>query len=154
MGPEKVKYYLLRTESPVKSEDMKQGELHNTKILENVGVRSFRKLETSEFRSFPKMENIGNSGVSGNRITNKYTYLGNSPEFRVVLESCERILIRCQHLQESRTKENITILVTICVDGTALPPTIVFKNKELPEDIHCDNVARALCYELDPEGIQ
>ena len=51
---------------------------------------------------------------------------------------------RCQHLQESRTKENITILVTICVDGTALPLTIVFKNKELPEDIHCDNVARAL----------
>lgn len=51
---------------------------------------------------------------------------------------------RCQHLQESRTKENITILVTICVDGTALPPTIVFKNKELPEDIHCDNVVRAL----------
>ena len=38
------------------------------------------------------MENIRNSGVSGNRITSKYTYLGNSPEFRVVLESCERIL--------------------------------------------------------------
>ena len=38
------------------------------------------------------MENIGNSGVSGNRITSKYTYLGNSPEFRVVLEPWERIL--------------------------------------------------------------
>jgi len=50
---------------------------------------------------------------------------------------------RRQHLQESGTKENITILVTICADGTALPPTIVFKNKELPEDIHCDNVAKA-----------
>ena len=54
-GPEKVKYYLLRMESPVKGEDMKQGELHNTKISENVGVRSF-----------PEMENIGKSGVSGN----------------------------------------------------------------------------------------
>ena len=38
------------------------------------------------------MENIGNSGVSGNRITSKYTYLGNSPEFRVVLEPWEWIL--------------------------------------------------------------
>ena len=38
------------------------------------------------------MENIGNSGVSGNQITSKYTYLGNSPEFQVVLELWERIL--------------------------------------------------------------
>ena len=79
----------------MKGEDMKQGELHNTKISENVGVRSFRKSETSEFWSFPEMENIGNSGVSGNRITSKYTYLGNSPEFWVVLEPWERILTRC-----------------------------------------------------------
>ena len=55
VGPEKVKYYLLRMESPVKGEDIKQGELHNTKISENVGVRSFLE-----------MENIGKSGVSGN----------------------------------------------------------------------------------------
>ena len=60
-GPEKVKYYLLRMESPVKGEDMKQGELHNTKISENVGVWSFRKSETSEFWSFLEMENIGKS---------------------------------------------------------------------------------------------
>ena len=50
---------------------------------------------------------------------------------------------RRQHLQQSGTKENITILVTICADGTALPPTIVFKNKELPEDICHENVAKA-----------
>ena len=65
-GLEKVKYYLLRTESPVKDEDMKQGELHNTKISENVRVQSFRKSEMSEFRSFPEMENIGKSRVSRN----------------------------------------------------------------------------------------
>ena len=58
-GPEKVKYYLLRMESPVKGEDMKREWLHNTKISENVGVRSFWKLETSEFRSFLEIENIG-----------------------------------------------------------------------------------------------
>ena len=70
VGPEKVKYYLLRTESPVKGKDMKR-ELHNTKISENVGVWSFRKSETSEFWSFPEVENIGKSGVSRNQITSK-----------------------------------------------------------------------------------
>ena len=70
-GPEKVKCYLLQMESPVKGEDMKQERLHNTKISENIGVQSFQKSETSEFRSFPEMENIGKSGVSGNRITSK-----------------------------------------------------------------------------------
>ena len=50
---------------------------------------------------------------------------------------------RRQHLQESGTKENIMILITICADGMALPPTIIFKNKGLPEDIHHDNVAKA-----------
>ena len=88
------------TESQVKGEiheGMTNNEKHRSpEFLENgnVGVRSFRKMETSEFRSFPEMENIGNSGVSGNRITSKYTYLGNSPEFRVVLEPWERILTR------------------------------------------------------------
>ena len=61
-------------------------------ISKNVGVRSFRKLETSEFWSFQEMENIRKSGVSGNQITSKWTYLRNSPEFRVVLEPCEWIL--------------------------------------------------------------
>ena len=48
---------------------------------------------------------------------------------------------RRQQLQESGTKENMTIHVTICADGMVLPPTIVFKNKELPEDIYHENVA-------------
>jgi len=51
--------------------------------------------------------------------------------------------LRCQHLQESGTKENITILIMICTDVMVLPPTILFK-KELLEDIHCDNVVEAL----------
>ena len=71
MGPEKVKYYLLRMESPVKGEDMKQERLHNMKISENVRVWSFWKSEMSEFWSFPEMENIRKSRVSGNRITSK-----------------------------------------------------------------------------------
>ena len=61
-------------------------------MTKDVGVRSFQKSEMSEFQSFLEMENIRNSGVSRNQIASKYTYLGNSPEFRVVLESCEQIL--------------------------------------------------------------
>ena len=72
-------------------ESQVKGEIHERMTNnKNVGVRSFQKLETSEFRSFPEIENIGNSGVSGNRITSKYIYLGNSPEFRVVLEPWNR----------------------------------------------------------------
>ena len=78
-------------------ESQVKGEIHEKMTNnKNVGVWSFWKLETSEFWSFLEMENIGNSGVSGNRITSKYTYLGNSPEFRVVLEPCERILTPSQ----------------------------------------------------------
>ena len=64
------------------------------------------------------MENIGNSGVSGNRIASKYTYLRNSPEFRVVLEPCERILTVA-----SNVGENLVALA-----GNAMP---IGRTKEL-----------------------
>ena len=58
VGPEKVKYYLLWTESPVKGEDMKQEGLHNTKISENVGVPEFsRNGKHWKIRSFWKSNN-------------------------------------------------------------------------------------------------
>ena len=54
------------TESQVK------GEIHERMTNnKNVGVRSFRKSEMSEFQSFLEMEIIGKSGVSGNQITSK-----------------------------------------------------------------------------------
>ena len=36
-----------------------------------------------------------------------------------------------QHHQGGTDKENIIAVVTICADGTALPPTIVFKAKNI-----------------------
>ena len=36
-----------------------------------------------------------------------------------------------QHCQGGAGKENITAVVTICADGTAFPPTIVFKAKNI-----------------------
>ncbi|KAI4519568.1 hypothetical protein K525DRAFT_205727, partial [Schizophyllum commune Loenen D] len=33
------------------------------------------------------------------------------------------------HQQSGGSRENITVIVTICTDGTALPPTVIFKGK-------------------------
>jgi len=34
-----------------------------------------------------------------------------------------------QHQQQSGTWENITVIVTICADGTSIPPAIIFKGE-------------------------
>lgn len=36
-----------------------------------------------------------------------------------------------QHRQGGADKENVTAVVTICADGTALPPTVIFKAKNM-----------------------
>lgn len=42
--------------------------------------------------------------------------------------------VRVQHTQRSGNRELITLLSTICGDGTALTPTVIFKGKNL---LHC-----------------
>lgn len=36
---------------------------------------------------------------------------------------------KIQQLQRSGKRENVTIVVTICADGTSLPPAIIFKGE-------------------------
>ena len=36
---------------------------------------------------------------------------------------------KVQHKQTEGDRENMTVLVTICADGTSLRPTIIFKGK-------------------------
>jgi hypothetical protein len=36
-----------------------------------------------------------------------------------------------QHVQRGGNRENITVMVTICADGTALKPTVLFKGKQM-----------------------
>ena len=66
-GPEKVKYYLLRTESPVKGEDMKESDyiIQKSRKTSESGVSGnrkhrssgvFRKWKTSEIPEFPEIE--------------------------------------------------------------------------------------------------
>ena len=48
---------------------------------------------------------------------------------------------KTQHQQGSGDRENITAIVTICADGTALNPTLIFKGKSVQEKWLRNNVS-------------
>lgn len=50
---------------------------------------------------------------------------------------------KTQHKQGGADRENITSIVTICADGTALSPTIIFKGKNFMKKWGQNNVAHA-----------
>lgn len=50
---------------------------------------------------------------------------------------------KVQHKQGSANRENVTALVTICADGTALQPTIIFKGRNFLKKWGEDNVSNA-----------
>ena len=51
--------------------------------------------------------------------------------------------VKTQHQQGGANKENITALVDICADRTALEPMIIFKGKHLIKKWGEDNIAQA-----------
>ena len=51
--------------------------------------------------------------------------------------------VKTQHKQGGADKENVTALVTICADGTALHPTIIFKAKRFNAKWATNNVSKA-----------
>lgn len=50
---------------------------------------------------------------------------------------------KVQHKAGSANRENVTVLVTICADGTALAPTIIFKGKRILKKWGENNVSQA-----------
>lgn len=48
-----------------------------------------------------------------------------------------------QHKTRSANRENVTVLVTICADGTALKPTIIFKGQHILKKWCQNNVCEA-----------
>ena len=50
---------------------------------------------------------------------------------------------KIQHKAGSANRENVTVLVTICADGTALQPTVIFKGKKLLKKWGNNNVSNA-----------
>jgi len=51
--------------------------------------------------------------------------------------------VKTMHKTEGADWENVTALVTICTDGTALHPTIIFKAKRFNGQWANDNVSKA-----------
>lgn len=52
--------------------------------------------------------------------------------------------VKTQHMQGGADRENVTVVVTICADGTTLHPTIIFKGMNFMSSWANDNVAGAL----------
>jgi hypothetical protein len=50
---------------------------------------------------------------------------------------------KMQHKLGNANHKNVTALVTICADGTALKPTIIFKGQNFLKDWGKDNVVNA-----------
>src|SRR5712672_433413 len=48
-----------------------------------------------------------------------------------------------QHQQRSGERENITVIVTICADGTSLPPAVIFKGENFQSSWKQDNPLHA-----------
>lgn len=53
-----------------------------------------------------------------------------------------------QHKQESGKRENITALVTICADGTSIPPLVIFKGKSYLAQWVQDNPLNCSCVSI------
>lgn len=54
-----------------------------------------------------------------------------------------------QHQQRDGNRENITVLVTICADGTSIPPAVIFKGKAFLVKWLQDNPTKASCVPIN-----
>lgn len=73
-------------------------------------------------------------GESGNDpVLPDDTYGTDEPGFQEGLGGKERVIgkkgKKIQHQAHSGSRENITVIITICADGTALAPAVIFKGE-------------------------
>jgi hypothetical protein len=68
---------------------------------------------------------------------------GNTPGDQGTHRVIGRRGTKTQHKQGGADRENVTSIVTICADGTALPPTVIFKGKNIMKKWGDNNVAAA-----------
>lgn len=50
--------------------------------------------------------------------------------------------VSIQHIQRGGNRENVTVMITVCGDGSALVPTVLFKGKHIMKDWESWNVAK------------
>lgn len=91
-------------------------------------------LETGDNGSPIVKENIYGSDESGFQ-----TGTGSSNE-KVIGATGKRI----QHQQKTGNRENITVMVTICADGTSVPPAVIFKGSKYLVKWKQDNPTNAM----------
>ncbi|KIL56474.1 hypothetical protein M378DRAFT_1034675 [Amanita muscaria Koide BX008] len=97
---------------------------------------------------FDIVEKVQLRGDDGNPIAPECTFALDEAGFQANGdEGFEQVIgakgKKVQYQQQKGTRENITVLVTICADGTAVPPAVIFKGKAYLVKWHQDNPAKA-----------
>lgn len=75
------------------------------------------------------------TGDNGSPITEENIYGSDESAFQTGVGSSNEKVIgaagkRIQHQQKTGNRENITVMVTICADGTSVPPAVIFKGSK------------------------
>ena len=55
---------------------------------------------------------------------------------------------KTQHTVEDRNHENVMVMCTVCANGAALPPVVIYKGKYFLEKWHQNNPINAACINL------
>ena len=89
------------------------------------------------------------TGDNGSSIAEKDIYGSDESGFQTGIGSSNEKVIgaarkRIQHQQKTGNRENITVMVTICADGTSIPPAVIFKGSKYLVKWKQDNPANAM----------
>jgi transcriptional regulator with XRE-family HTH domain len=116
-------------------------QTHWSRPLATERARSLNKDAVKHWYELMK-ENVIDKGIKEHNI-----YGMDESGFPPANQGVQRVVGRrgtkVQHKAGSANRENVTVLVTICADGTALQPTIIFKGKRLLKKWGTDNVSGA-----------
>ena len=89
------------------------------------------------------------TGNDGSPISEENIYGSDESAFQTGIGSSNEKVIgaagKCiQHQQKTGNRENITMIVTICADGTSIPPAVIFKGSKYLVKWKQDNPANAM----------
>ncbi|CAA7257504.1 unnamed protein product [Cyclocybe aegerita] len=95
------------------------------------------------------VENVQLHGDEGNAIAPENTYALDEAGFQANGDEGEERVIggvgkNVQYQQQAGTRETTTVIVNICVDGTAIPPAVLFSGKGFAVRWKQDNPAEAM----------
>jgi hypothetical protein len=86
---------------------------------------------TTKAEYFDLLEWVIKGNGGGDRIVDELIYGADKSGFQQGIGQREHVIVarnkKTQHQQQSGNRENITVLVTICGDSTAIPPAIIYK---------------------------